>query len=352
MITTVINLAKIMPKVVVRNAFGISRSSWDRHSGKIPAAPSGEPNKPKNSGTAAPWGAAKKRAYSPEYRQMVIDTVNLPENRDKSVREIFAQYLDAGIYLASISTIYRFLAAIGQTTERRLQRKHPNYVKPVLVATAPNQVWTWDITKLKLANKRGYLNLYVVLDLFSRYVVGWLLADKESAQIAEALMTESIIRMNITGAGLAIHSDRGSSMKKLSLKQKMKDLGIRFSFSRPRVSDDNPFSESAFKTVKHHPCFPGVFEDMNHGLNICREFFHWYNNEHHHVGIGLLTPHMVHFGCADSIISARNDCMKQAYTENPERFVSGPPQKQMLHSEVWINEPNTKTGEISRFGLL
>jgi putative transposase len=241
--------------------------------------------------------------------------------------------------------MYRILEANQEVRERRNQRRHPRYQKPELVATGPNQVWTWDITKLRTCEKWVYLHLYVLLDLFSRYVVGWLLAREASAQLGSRLIAESMAKQGVTEDELIVHMDRGTQMTAQSFCQFVARLGVVRSYSRPHVPDDNPYSESQFKTVKYHPDFPGRFAGLDHGLSFCREFFPWYNQEHAHGGLGYLTPAIVHAGQTETALKAREEVMLAAWRAHPERFVHGPPRLPRPPREVWINRPPEQAGE-------
>src|SRR5271169_239665 len=274
-----------------------------------------------------------------EERGHVIDVLHSDLFADKAPAEVYATLLDQGRYLCSIRTMYRVLDSRKEVRERRDQLRHPTYHKPQLVATAPNQVWSWDITKLLGPAKWTYFHLYVILDIFSRYVVGWMLAGRESEHLAERLIRETVVKQGIVRDQLTIHSDRGPSMRSQTVAQLMATLGITKSHSRPHVSDDNPFSESQFKTLKYRPEFPGRFASIEDGKDFCAKFFHWQNHEHHHWGLGLLTPATVHHGQADAAIAARQAVLTAAYAAHPERFVCRPPRPLALPSEVWINPP-------------
>jgi putative transposase len=258
---------------------------------------------------------------------------------DKAPGEVYASLLDEGTYLCSVRTMYRVLSQGREVRERRNQLRHPTYKKPELLATGPNQVWSWDITKLPGPVKWTYYYLFVILDIFSRYVVGWMLAARESSQLAQRLIRESIEKQGVSPGQLVIHSDRGPSMKSHGLAQLLATLGVTKSHSRPHVSNDNPFSESHFKTVKYRPSFPDRFGSQEHALSFCREFFPWYNYEHYHSGIGMLTPAMVHYGYADLILAQRQLILDVAYLAHPERFVKGPPAPGHSPHQVWINPP-------------
>ena len=279
------------------------------------------------------------RALDATERRAVLDTLHTPRFGDVSPAETYATLLDEGAYLASERTMYRILAAAGETGERRNQRVHPAYAKPELLATAPNQVWSWDITKLLGAAKWTYYYLYVILDIFSRYVVGWMVAYREQAVLAERLIAETAAKQQITPAQLTLHADRGTSMTSKPVAFLLADLGITKTHSRPHVSDDNPYSESQFKTLKYRPGFPARFASMEEARAFCQEFFPWYNTEHRHSGIGLLTPETVHYGRAEALHAARRQILATAYATHPERFVNQAPEPPPLPTAAWINPP-------------
>lgn len=279
------------------------------------------------------------RAYSRGERQEVLSVVNSERFRDSSVPEVLYTCLEEGQYLASRSTIYRFLKQEGATRERRDQLSHPVYARPELLATAPNQVWSWDITKLRGPVKWVYFYLYVLLDIFSRYVVGWLIAHCESARIASVLIAESCRRHEIAPGQLIIHADRGPSMRSKTIAQLFDDLQVVPSFSRPHVSNDNPFSEAQFKTMKYQPGYPDRFGSIQQSRIFGRSFFPWYNHKHHHAGIVGLTPATVHFGKADQVLDRRHVVLLDAFKLHPERFVAGSPKRPQLPPAVWINPP-------------
>jgi len=279
------------------------------------------------------------RALDKAERARVLDTLDAPKFADKSPTEVYATLLDEGEYLCSVRTMYRILKENAQVKERRNQLMHPEYVKPELLATAPNQVWSWDITKLKGERKWTYYYLYVIIDIFSRYVVGWMVAERETAFLATRLIAETTARQGVEANQLIIHSDRGSPMKAKTTAQLLAALGITGSFSRPHVSDDNPYSEAQFKTLKYCPAFPGRFGGLEDSLDFCRPFFDWYNNEHRHLGIGLMTPASVHYGTSDEIWNERKKVLEMAFNKHPERFVKGAPLPPKLPREVWINKP-------------
>ena len=274
------------------------------------------------------------RALSSDEKVTVRETLNSQRFADQAPREVYATLLDEGVYHCSVTTIYRILAENQELRERRNQLRHPTYAKPCLVATGPNQVWTWDITRLPGPAKWVYFCLYVVLDLFSRFVVGWLIAAQESAALAQQLVAESYTRQGLVRGQLSVHSDRGGPMTLLYA-----DLGITPSLARPRTPDDNPYSEAQFKTVKYHPTFPDRFGGLLDARTWGHQLFSWYNYDHHHTALGLMTPAAVHFGQAPALFLARQQVLAAAYTAHPERFVRGLPQPPALPSEVWINPP-------------
>jgi putative transposase len=251
--------------------------------------------------------------------------------------------MDEQTYLCHWRTMYRILKEHDEVRERRHQLKHPRYAKPELVATGPNQLWSWDITKLKGPVKWHYYCLYVILDVFSRYVVGWLLAEQETAELAQRLMVETCAKQGICRDELTLHADRGAPMKAKTVAQLLSDLGVTKSHSRPHVPDDNPYSEAHFKTLKYQPDFPGRFGSFQAALIWARRFFPWYNDQFYHTSLGLLTPASVHYGQAGLILDQRQQVLQAAYEAHPERFVQGRPQVATLPTEVWINPPQSKT---------
>jgi len=279
------------------------------------------------------------RKLSDLERTAVLEILHSERFVDKAPAEVYATLLDEGTYHCSERTMYRILEENQEVRERRNQLRHPSYHKPELLAVAPNQVWSWDITKLKGPVKWTYFYLYVILDIYSRYVVGWMLARRESASLAKRLITESCDKQGISEGQLVIHADRGSSMSSKTVAQLLGDLGVTKSHSRPHVSNDNPFSESQFKTLKYRPEFPDRFGSFEDALSFCRAFFLWYNTEHYHTGVALLTPETVHFGRAEEILRRRNRILQQAYASHPERFVRGLPSAPRLPEAVWINPP-------------
>jgi putative transposase len=284
------------------------------------------------------------RSLAPVERKTVLDLLISERFADDAPRQIWATLLDEGKYFCSVSTMYRILRAECGVRERRDQLRHPVYSKPELLATAPNQVWSWDITKLLGPVKWTYFYLYVILDIFSRYVVGWTLAPRESGTLAKLLISETCAKQAIVPGQLTVHADRGSSMKSKQVAHLLADLGITKTHSRPYVSDDNPFSESQFRTLKYRPEFPDRFGSIQDARAFCRPFFDWYNTEHHHSGIGLHIPHSVHYGLAEAINDARRQTLTEAHSTHPERFVRKPPEPPPLPGAVWINPPNLLGG--------
>ena len=279
------------------------------------------------------------RALSEVERAETLSVLRSPQFVDRAPAAVHATLLDQGRYLCSPRTMYRLLAAEGEVRERRNQLMHPHYQRPELLATAPNQLWSWDITKLKSVVKWTYFYLYVVLDIFSRYVVGWMVASRESAVLAKQLLLESCQKQGIQMDQLTIHSDRGPAMTSKPVALLLADLGVTRSLSRPHVSNDNPFSESQFKTLKYCPEFPDRFGFLQHARSFSDSFFTWYNQEHRHSGIAMLTPEMVHYGRAEAVIAARRLVLEEAYRKHPERFVRQPPEPLRLPAAVWINPP-------------
>ena len=290
------------------------------------------------------FGPSKKavsaRALSLPERATVRDCLHEERFQDRSPAAVYATLLDEGVYHCSLRTMYRLLEQDGETRERRDQLTHPPYQKPELLATAPNQLWSWDITKLKGAAKWTYFYLYVILDVFSRYVVGWMVAPRESAELAKRLIADTCEKQDIQPGQLTIHADRGSSMRSKPVAFLLADLAVTKSHSRPYVSDDNPYSESHFRTLKYRPDFPDRFGSIEDSRAFWQKFFAWYNEEHRHSGIELLTPSMVHYGQAGAVIERRQVVLDAAYQAHPERFVRSAPKSLGVPKEVWINKPS------------
>jgi putative transposase len=288
-----------------------------------------------------PPRAKPPRALGAAEEQVVLDVLHGERFADQAPPEIYATLLEEGTYLCSVRTMYRILDAHGELRERRDQLRHPHYAKPELLATAPNQVWSWDITKLLGPTKWTYFYLYVLLDIFSRYVVGWMLAHRESRALARRLILETCLKEDIVPGQLTLHADRGAAMTSKPVAHLLADLGVTKTHSRPHVSNDNPFSESQFKTMKYQPEFPERFETYEHGHGSCSEFFPWYNNEHHHAGLAYLTPATVHHGRVAEVLAVRQAALDAAFAAHPERFVHRPPQTPRPPEKVWINPPAT-----------
>jgi putative transposase len=315
------------------NALRVSRATFYRRHG--------ETNEPADEPKKRPTPA---RALPPEERANALAVLHSERFVDTAPAAIVATLLDEDKYVCSERTLYRILATEDEVRERRNQIRHPSYTKPELLATAPNQVWSWDITKLKGPAKWVYFYLYVMLDIFSRYVVGWMVAQNENARLAKRLIRECCEKEGIEPNALTIHADRGSPMKAKTVGQLMAELAVKKSHSRPHVSNDNPFSESQFKTTKYDPSFPDRFGSQQHALAHCRVYFPWYNQEHRHSGIAMLTPEMVHHGRAEEVLAHRHQVALAAYRTHPERFINGPPKLSTLPPAVWINPPKQEDG--------
>jgi len=280
------------------------------------------------------------RALCADERQAVRAVLNSERFQDCSPAAINATLLDEGQYLCSTRTMYRILEEDGATRERRDQLTHPQYQKPELPATAPNQLWSWDITKLRGPAKWTYFYLYVILDVFSRYVVGWMVAPHESAELASKLIEESCEKQKIQPDQLGLRADRGSAMRSKPVALLLADLSVTKTHSRPYTSNDNPFSESQFRTMKYRPAFPDRFGCIQDSRAFCQTFFPWYNDDHRHSGIAMMTPAMVHYGLASEVRENRRSVLDSAYRLHPERFVGQPPNPPLLPKQVWINKPS------------
>jgi len=284
------------------------------------------------------------RALSPDERQLVCDVLHSERFVDQAPAQVYATLLDDDhVYHCSVRTMYRMLASRREIRERRDQLRHPHYQKPELLATTPNQVWSWDITKLLGPAKWTHYYLYVILDIFSRYVVGWMLALQEAARLAKRLIAESCTKQAVPPGQLTVHADRGPSMRSESVALLLGSLGITKTHSRPHVSNDNPYSEAQFKTLKYCPEFPERFGSYEDALAFCHAFFRYYNHEHRHSSIALMTPYAVHHGLASRITAVRQQTLHAAYRRHPERFVRKPPQPPVLPEAAWINPPARKT---------
>ena len=279
------------------------------------------------------------RALGEEERATVRDTLNSDRFVDCSPRQVYGTLLDEGKYLCSVSTMYRILDANNEVRERRDQKRHPAYKKPEMVATAPNQVWTWDITKLRGPATHVYYYLYTIMDMFSRYVVGYMVAERELASLAKQLVADTCTKQGIVPDQLILHADRGSAMTSKALALLLSDLGVLKSHSRPYTSNDNPYSEAQFKTMKYRPDYPKQFGSVVDARIWVNPFMYWYNNVHRHSGLGLMTPATVHAGLAAELTKKRRVVLLDAHEKHPERFVHGQPSPPKVPSAVWINRP-------------
>jgi len=322
-------LAPMVGTVAACRAVGWPRSSWYRAHRRSPAPPR-SPRSPRR---------PQPRSLSAVERQQVLEVLHAERFWDAAPASVYATLLDEGSYRCSTSTMYRLLRAAGETGDRRRHATHPARVKPELLATKPNQCWSWDITKLHGPAKWIYYYLYTILDIYSRYAVGWMVAHREAAALAERLLADTLAAQGVEPGQLTVHADRGTSMTSKPVALLLADLGVTKSHSRPHTSNDNPYSESQFKTLKHHPTFPDRFGSLEDARGFCQRFFGWYNFEHRHSGIALLTPADVHYDRAEQVISARATVLDGAYAAHPERFVGKPPQPPRLPEQVWINKP-------------
>jgi putative transposase len=286
---------------------------------------------------------APARVLSEQERSRLLDVLHSERFVDCSPAQVYATLLDEGCYLASQRTMYRLLAARhGGVRERRAQLTHPAYARPELLATGPNEVWSWDISKLKGPVKWSCFHLYVILDVFSRYAVGWTVQPREHADLAKALIGQAVDQQHVERGQLTVHADRGTAMTSKPVAFLLADLGVLKSHSRPYTSTDNPYSEAQFKTLKYRPEFPDRFQSIEHARVFCRSFFDWYNNHHRHSGIGLMTPAAVHHGQATELHAQRASVLETAYAATPERFVRRPPRPPELPTAVWINKPDSQ----------
>lgn len=288
---------------------------------------------------AAPERPSPKHALSAGDRATVRDVLNSERFMDQPPREVYATLLDEGQYLCHWRTMYRVLAEYDEVRDRREQRRRPRYQRPQLLARGPNEVWSWDISWLRGPARLVYYYLYVILDIFSRYVVGWMIAEEEAGTLARQFIAATCAKQTIAPEQLTLHADRGAPMRATSVVQLLEKLGVDRSHSRPYTSDDNPFSEAQFKTMKYRPDYPQQFESLAHARAWARAFFDWYNNSHHHVGLGLMTPAVVHYGQAEAVRAQRQQVLDTAYARHPERFVQGPPVAAGPPAAVWINPP-------------
>jgi putative transposase len=330
-------IAVLAPRIGVRAACAaasVPQASWYRRHRASPAVPRPAPVPQRD--------RVQPRALAPAERTAILSALHAERFADLAPAEVWATLLDEGTYLGSLSTFYRLLRSAGESRERRAQATHPAAVKPELVADGPNQVYSWDITKLHGPAKWTYYYLYVILDIFSRYAVGWMVASCESAVLAEKLIAATCAKQGIGRGQLTIHADRGSSMTSKPVAFLLADLGVIQSHSRPHVSNDNPYSEAQFKTLKYRPGFPARFGSIEAARAHCQAFFPWYNEDHRHSGLGLHTAADVHYGTAGAIQASRARVLTAAYLQHPERFVSKPPTPPDLPAISWINPPEEK----------
>ena len=321
------SVGQCVPLTKVCAAVGVPRSTLYR----LRKPPVDKPQQPRRS----------SRALSSEEKATVREVLNSERFVDLSPRQVYGTLLDEGEYYCSISSMYRILDEYGEVNERRRQRRHPEYTRPELLATGPNQVWSWDITWLRGPGRWQHYYLYVIVDIFSRYVVGWMLAEEESGDLAEQLIVEACRKQGIERDQLTLHADRGAPMTSQTVAQLLEDLGVAKSHSRPHTSDDNPFSEAQFKTMKYRPDYPARFDSLAHARTWAIAFFDWYNNQHRHSNLGLMTPATVHWGMDDQVTVQRQQVLRAAYAAHPERFVKGMPTPPQAPDAVWINPPLT-----------
>lgn len=338
MIALALPVLALLGVVAVCRALGIPRATWYR----LRAESEGRAGiEIKTEAPAALQTSSRRspRRLSEGEEQQILDTLHADRFVDKAPAEVYATLLDEGTYLGSIRTMYRVLARHQEVRERRALRQHPTYARPELLATRPNELWSWDITKLRGATRGTSLHLYVVIDVFSRYVVGWMVAQTESQTLARELFHGIYERERVKPGQVTVHADRGAAMTSRGLADLFVTLGIEKSHSRPSVSDDNPYSEAQFKTLKYRPDFPDRFGSVEDARAFCRKFFAWYNDAHHHNGLALLTPADVHFGHVETRIAAREVTLHEAHARHPERFVRGLPRARRPPNKVWINAP-------------
>jgi len=326
-------LSAVSGKLAACRALGVARATLYRHQGRLRhPQPQAHPER------------GHLRALAIEEQRAVLTELRSERFVDQAPAAVYAALLDEGRYLCSERTMYRLLSAAGELRERRDQLRHPAYAKPELLATRPNEVWSWDITKLLGPAKWTYYYLYVLLDIFSRYVVGWMVAHRESATLAKKLIEASWEKQSIQPGQLTVHADRGSSMTSKPVALLLADLGITKTHSRPHVSNDNPYSEAQFKTLKYRPEFPDRFGCIEDARGFGGGFFDWYNNEHYHSGLALLTPATVHYGQTAAVLAQRREILAIAYAQHPERFVRRAPQPAEPPTAVWINPPKPAGG--------
>ena len=306
-------------------AFGVPRATYYRHRAPVHGPKQKRPSPP--------------RRLPDTERAAVLETLNEERFAALAPAEVYAALLEEGRYLCSVRTMHRILEENAASRERRNQLRHPTYKRPELLASAPNQLWSWDITKLRGPAKWTYYYLYVILDVYSRYIVGWMVAHREQASLAKKLIAETCKRQGIERDTLTLHADRGSSMTSKAVALLLADLGVTKTHSRPHVSDDNPYSEANFKTYKYRPGFPDRFGSLQDARSFTGDFVHWYNEEHHHSALALLTPSDVHHGRVDACIAQRQAVLERAFVAHPERFVRGIPNVPRPPTKVWINKP-------------
>jgi transposase InsO family protein len=326
---TQLNEEKGIAVNVMCDALEIPRATYYRHQGDTQNVPV----KPKES--------VPKNALNHQEKQIVLGLLHGERFVDKTPYVVFNTLIDEGEYHCSIRTMYRLLLKQGENIDRRRQRNHRDAIKPELIATRPNEVWSWDITKLRGLQKFEYFHLYVILDIFSRYVVGWMIAERESQELARKLIQECALRQGIQPHQLSLHADNGPSMKSLTVAQLLEHLGIIKTHNRPYTSNDNPYSESHFKTLKYCPEFPGQFNSIKEAESFCQKFFNFYNKEHYHSGIMWLTPESVHYGQYEEILKNRHQTRLRAFMKNPLRFNNKAPMLKELPQAVYINPPKT-----------
>ena len=320
-----VQMAQQVPVTQACSALNVPRSRFYRAGSDAPPVESTRPS--------PAWRLSETE------RRTIRNTLNSEAYVDMPPRAVVAALLDQGIYLCSWRTMYRILSEYDEVRERRNVRRHPNHTKPQLVARDPRQVWSWDITRLKGASKGLFYYLYVIMDLYSRYVVGWMVAERESEALARTLISETFYKEGLVQGQITLHSDRGAPMTADAMVEMLDVLGINRSLSRPRVSNDNPYSEAQFKTLKYRPEMPKHFDDLEHANAYCRSVIQWYQFHHFHSGIAFLPPAAVHAGHAEAILSKRQDVLDDFFNLHPERFPLGPPSVKTLPSEVWINDP-------------
>ena len=291
---------------------------------------------PRRHGPPRPRPPSHRKLGEAENRE-ILDVLHSERFQDQAPRQVYAELLDEGTYLASPSTMYRLLAANGESRERRDQRAARSHAVPRLEATAPNQCWTWDISKLATFVPGVFLNLYLVLDLFSRYPVAWMVAERENSALSKQLFAEAISRYRLKPGSITVHNDRGAPMTASGFVDLLSQLGVDRSLSRPRVSNDNPFSEACFKTVKYQPDYPGRFRGASHARRWCTDFFDWYANHHRHSGLALFTPADVFLGRVPALAAVRQRALDEAYARHPERFTHGSPTVRLPPAKVSIN---------------